>query len=196
TAAPLPNGITKIAPFPDTPFCLQTGLTPSNGSQIRTGACSSTPQGQIPSIDHMVSTLITSPENDATLDASKDINITIDNRNLNTGFFDNAESQYYIVPQTLGDNGNIQGHQHVTVQSLLSTGSAPDPRVFAFFKGLNAVAVGGRTLAVTIPGGTITVDGPTRICTMTGSDGHAPAIMPVAQRGSQDDCIRVTIINA
>ncbi|RKO93776.1 hypothetical protein BDK51DRAFT_15819, partial [Blyttiomyces helicus] len=177
-------------------FCKKSGQLPGNGSQIRSGFCSSTPQGSIPDINHMVSTLITAPANAATVDASKDLTITIDNLNLDTGFFDLAESQYYIVPQTLGQTGNVQGHQHVTVQSLLSTASAPDPKVFAFFKGLNTVAIGGRTLSVTIPGGTITVNGPTRICTITGSDGHAPAIMPVAQRGSQDDCIRVTVVNA
>jgi hypothetical protein len=31
---------------------------------------------------------------------------------------------------------------------------------------------------------------------MTGTNSHQPVIMPVAQRGAQDDCIRVNVINA
>ena len=41
----LPNGIASIQPFPPSAFCIGTKLTPSDGSQIKTGACSSTPQG-------------------------------------------------------------------------------------------------------------------------------------------------------
>jgi len=32
-----------------------------------------------------------------------------------------------------------------------------------------------------------------RCCTMASSFAHTPVIMPVAQRGSQDDCIRFTV---
>ncbi|RKO88532.1 hypothetical protein BDK51DRAFT_3463, partial [Blyttiomyces helicus] len=174
-------------------FCKKTGQLSGNGTQIKSGFCSSTPQGSIPTVDNMVSTIIVSPANAAVVDAAKDLVVKIDTLNLETGFFDLAASQYYIVPQTLNKQGQIQGHQHITIQPLQTTSSAPDPKVFAFFKGLNDRAPDGRTLQVTVPAGTLTQNGLFRICSITGSDGHAPAIMPVAQRGSQDDCIRISV---
>jgi hypothetical protein len=62
-----------------------------------------------------------------------------------------------------------------------------------FFKGLNDPAVDG-TLSVVIPAGTLPV-GLLRICSISGSESHQPVVMPVAQRGSQDDCIRVEVVN-
>ncbi|RKO87433.1 hypothetical protein BDK51DRAFT_24702, partial [Blyttiomyces helicus] len=99
-------------------------------------------------------------------------------------------------PQTLNAQGIVQGHQHITIQQLTSTQAAPDAQVFAFFKGLNDQALDGRTLAVNVPAGTFKTDGLYRICSMSGGDGHAPTIMPVAQRGAQDDCIRINVQNA
>ncbi|RKO85242.1 hypothetical protein BDK51DRAFT_33954 [Blyttiomyces helicus] len=84
----LPNGISTIAEFPDSPFCLQTGLTSSNGSQIKTGACASTPLGAIPKVENMVSSLITSPGFGDSVDGAKDTTVTLDILGLDTGFFD------------------------------------------------------------------------------------------------------------
>ncbi|CAG8833909.1 36870_t:CDS:1, partial [Racocetra persica] len=33
-----------------------------------------------------------------------------------------------------------------------------------------------------------------RLCTMSSTHSHQPVIMPVAQRGSQDDCIRFKVV--
>ncbi|KAI8822700.1 uncharacterized protein EV422DRAFT_410575 [Fimicolochytrium jonesii] len=178
-------------------FCKDTGLTPSDGTQIKDGACTSTPIGALPTTANMVSSLITSPSNGATLDASSDLLVTVDYRNLDTGFFSDPAKTYYTIPQTLNSDGVIQGHSHITIQPLGSkANAAPDARTFAFFKGLNDEAQNGRTLSVTVPGGTFTEDGVYRICSMSGSNSHQPVIMPVAQRGAQDDCIRVTVEGA
>ncbi|KAH6572497.1 hypothetical protein BASA62_003324 [Batrachochytrium salamandrivorans] len=70
---------------------------------------------------------------------------------------------------------------------------------FEFFKGINdrhTDGKQGRLLSATILAGQLTINGNYRICSITGSDSHQPVIMPVAQRGSQDDCIRVTVFNA
>lgn len=51
------GGSSSIGPFPETQFCKDTGLTPSDGTQIKNGACSSTPMGAIPTVNKMVTIL-------------------------------------------------------------------------------------------------------------------------------------------
>ncbi|KAJ3120990.1 hypothetical protein HK098_004079 [Nowakowskiella sp. JEL0407] len=185
----------NFKPFPENNFCKKSGQAEANGSQNKQGACSSTPQGSIPSVDKMVSTLIIQPDDGATIDAAKDNTVTIAMNNLQTGFFDDPQKQYYLFPQTLNDQGIIQGHQHITVQKMNGK-NVLDAKIFAFFKGLNAASKDGKTLSVTIPKGTLLQNGKHRICSLSGTFSHQPVIMPVAQRGAQDDCIRVNVVNA
>lgn len=114
-------------------------------------------------------------------------------RNLQTGKFSDAKKQYYTQPQQLNSNGKIFGHQHITVQEIRNGKSALDPRNFAFFQGINTRAKDGRTLSVTVPPNTFKRAGQYRICSISGTFTHQPVIMPVAQRGSQDDCIRINV---
>ncbi|KAI8924128.1 hypothetical protein BC831DRAFT_466949 [Entophlyctis helioformis] len=194
-----PAGVNSFNPQPPVGFCRQFGNVPAaDGSQRKEGGqmCSSTPQGLIPDVNKMVSTLITSPAFGSTVSNKNDITVRIDTANLATGFFALANEQYYMAPQTLDpQRGIIQGHQHITVQKLDNVNSAPNAKVFEFFKGLNEAATdnGGRKLEAVIPAGTIKQSGLYRICSITGTHTHQPVIMPVAQRGSQDDCIRLTI---
>ncbi|KAJ1550659.1 hypothetical protein HK096_005706, partial [Nowakowskiella sp. JEL0078] len=186
------NSFTASSPVA---FCLKSNQAKSDGSQNKAGSCSSTAQGSIPSFDRMVSSLIIQPNNAGTFDASKDTTVTVAFQNLQTGFFDDPQKQYYLFPQTLNSQGIIEGHLHVTMQQM-SGKSVLDARVFAFFKGLNAASTDGKTLSVTVPAGTIRANGQFRICSLSGTFSHQPVIMPVAQRGAQDDCIRVNVINA
>ncbi|KAI8999215.1 hypothetical protein BC832DRAFT_565397 [Gaertneriomyces semiglobifer] len=188
-----PNGIEKPRQFQTTDFCQASGLAASDGSQIRTGACSSTPQGAIPSVDNMLSTIITSPANQGTINARENVTVTINFLNMETGFFADPQAEYYLSPQTLNQQGIIQGHQHITVQEMQGANAALDPTKFVFFKGLNDRSADGSSLSVVIPAGTFQRNGLHRICSMAGTDGHQPPVMPVAQRGAQDDCIRVTV---
>ncbi|KAJ3124976.1 hypothetical protein HK098_000696 [Nowakowskiella sp. JEL0407] len=190
----LVNG-NSVDPIPPNQFCSDSGQALGDGSQNGDGFCSSVEQGSIPSLETMVSTLIVAPEYNETIDARKDFTVIIGIHNLETGFFDNPKTQYYLFPQTLNANGQIQGHQHITIQKLNGKGPM-DPKKFAFFKGLNKASDDGQTLAVTVPAGTIKESGEHRICSISGSFSHQPVIMPVAQRGAQDDCIRVHIENA
>jgi len=161
----------------------------SNGTQIRAGFCSSQIQGQIPAVDRMVSTLILVPRNGQKFVAGKNFTAEVAVRNFKTGFFSDAVNDYYDQAQTLDKNGVVQGHSHITIQKL-SGSSVPDPTVFAFFKGLNLQAKGGKlTQVVSLP-----LPGSYRMCTMSSSFTHQPVIMPVAQRGAQDDCVRFTIV--
>ncbi|CAG8453192.1 11203_t:CDS:2 [Scutellospora calospora] len=145
--------------------------------------------GEVPTVKNMVSSLIVSPTNGQTINENQAFDVKAATNNLITGFFSDPKTQYYTNPQTLGANGQIQGHSHITIQQL-NGNTPPDPQLFAFFQGLNNASVNG-ILAVTVAKGLPA--GNYRICTMTSSLSHQPLIMPVAQRGSQDDCIRINV---
>lgn len=101
-------------------FCKASKLGLSDGTQKRGGSCSSTPQGSLPSAQNMVSTLIVNPDNGAQVDASKDLLVRLNTRNLVTGFFDDPNAKYYLSPQTLDGSGRVQGHQHAVIQKIVS----------------------------------------------------------------------------
>ncbi|KAJ3086059.1 hypothetical protein HK102_013554 [Quaeritorhiza haematococci] len=145
----------------------------------------------------MVSTIFLSPSDSAQVDRTKNFTVTIKTLNMQLGNFDNPQTQYFMSPQTLTSDGVVIGHQHVVIQRLPDPNpTAPlDPREFDFFRGLDFQPESGNLLSVTVPAGTIKRDGVYRMCTLTGTKGHQPVIMPVAQRGAQDDCIRVEMIS-
>jgi len=165
----------------------------SNGTQIRAGCCSSTPQGEIPSFDQMTSSLIIFPKNGQTIKANKNFTARVAVQNLKTGFFSDAVNDYYDVSQKL-ERGVITGHSHITIQQIKNPNKVLDARIFAFFKGLNLAAKNGILEQVV---GTANTAGLTpgtyRMCTMSSSFTHQPVVMPVAQRGAQDDCIRFNV---
>ncbi len=57
-------------------------------------------------------------------------------KNLETGNFVNAQTNYYAAPQQLNGQGIIVAHSHVVVEKLssLDQTTPTDPTVFAFFK--------------------------------------------------------------
>ncbi len=149
--------------------------------------------GQIPAKDKMISTVITFPQNGQTIKAGQDFNITLQVNGLVAGTFTNADTTYYAAPQQL-QGGQVIGHTHVTVQDLgnsLNPSVPPDPTQFAFFKGINDAGNGKGGLAAIVAGGLPA--GNFRVCTLTSAGNHQPVIMPVAQRGSQDDCTKFTV---
>ncbi|GBC00711.1 hypothetical protein RclHR1_03950007 [Rhizophagus clarus] len=170
--------------------CKISDLKKGNGTQNKEGSCVETFMGEIPDIDHMISTLIRFPRNNEVIEENKPFTIKIQIRHLATGFFDDPATQYYLFPQTLDKRGCIQGHSHVTVQKLTGD-DIPDPKVFAFFKGLNDKSDDG-ILTADVDNGLPA--GKYRLCTMSASFGHQPVLMPVAQRGAQDDCVRFRVI--
>jgi len=166
-------------------------LTPADGTQQRNiETCSKTELGEIPLASKMPSTLILFPENASKLPANKSFTIKIKSINLHTGNFDNATSQYLLFSQQLDNNGLILGHIFVTIQQLdsIGTDSSLNAEVFAFFKGLNIAAGANGILTQDVSDGLPA--GSYRLCTMASSFALQPVVMPVAQRGAQDDCIR------
>jgi hypothetical protein len=173
-------------------FCEKTGETPTNGLQVKGGSCSSTVQGSIPATAKMVSTLIIEPEYGQKICVGEPFDVVLRMSNIETGHFANPITEYYALPQALNDEGLIKGHSHVTIQALTSRDTPPDAQVFAFFLGLNDPAKDGKLVAKVVAG--LPAVGLYRICTLAGSEGHQPVIMPVAQRGAQDDCIRINVV--
>lgn len=197
----LPNGVAALVPIDPSGFCtdkISESVFAANGTQLKVSgqSCSSNTLGSTPSVDNMVSTLIVSPESGADLDASIENKVVLDTSNLVSGFFSDANLQYYLAPQSLAF-GFVQGHQHITMQQLDGKNVLPAKK-FDFFKGINDAAVdpNKRSLEATIAPGTLLANGAFRICSITGSDTHQPIISPVQRRGPQDDCIRVNVINA
>lgn len=153
-----------------------------------------TVMGKIPSTANMISSLITSPKLGEVVTASQTFTISVQTKGLAAGSFTNATSTYYSAPQNLNGQGQIIGHTHVTVQDLgnsLNPGAVPDPTLFAFFKGINDDGNGNGLLSATVTGGL--PPGNYRVCTMTSSSNHQPVLMPVAQRGAQDDCTKFVV---
>jgi len=168
-------------------------LRQANGTQILTGVCSNTPQGSIPKVNKMPSTLILSPSNGQRIKSGKAFTIEVKVRNLDTGFFSDPAVTYNAFPQELNKNGVIRGHQHVTIEFLGRKGTdMPDATKFAFFKGLNVPAEDG-ILTVEVEEG-LKVKGVYRLCTIMSSFSHQYVVLPKAQRGASDDCCRFTIV--
>jgi len=172
-------------------FC--SGQTLTNGLQITTGSCNGIPMGEIPAKTAMVSSIITNPQTGVAIDSDTTFNITVQMSNLAAGQFTNADATYFAVPQTL-NNGIVSGHTHVTVQDLgndLNPTQALDATQFAFFKGINDAGNGQGLLSAEVDGGLPA--GNYRVCTMASAANHQPVIMPVAQRGTADDCTKFTV---
>jgi hypothetical protein len=151
--------------------------------------------GDIPAKTNMVSSIITFPlYGSATIESDTTFNITIQMANLVAGVFTNPDATYYAAPQALS-GGKIIGHTHVTVQDMgssLNPTTALDPTKFAFFKGINDAGNGQGLLTATVTGGLPA--GNYRACTLASSSNHQPVLMPVAQRGTADDCTKFTVI--
>jgi len=172
-------------------FC--SGQTLTNGLQITTGSCNGIPMGQIPAKTAMVSSTILNPQTGVSIPSDTTFNITVQMANLAAGQFTNADATYFSVPQTL-TNGIVSGHTHVTVQDLggsLNPSTALDATQFAFFKGINDAGNGQGLLSAVVTGGLPA--GNYRVCTMASSANHQPVIMPVAQRGTADDCTKFVV---
>ncbi|RIA85628.1 hypothetical protein C1645_830480 [Glomus cerebriforme] len=169
-------------------------LPPTDGKQIPGGSFSSTIQGTIPSVNKMTSSLIISPSNEAVIKPNKSFLVKVLVDNLETGHFSDPDTQYYTKPQQLNDHGVIKGHIHVTIQSLEGN-RPPNSKEFGFFKGVEDKSKKGLSVVnvVSEDGTRGLPNGRYRICSMSSSVSHQPLIMPIAKRGAQDDCIRITV---
>ena len=115
-------------------------------------------------------------------------------KNLDTGFFTNTASNYYSAPQTLGDSGNVRGHSHFVIEALDSINQTTplDNTKFAFFQGVNTAADGQGNLNVQVTAGLPA--GTYRVASINAAANHQPVLAPVAQHGSLDDMVYVSLV--
>jgi len=173
-------------------FCLTVPNLPiTNGLQITTGSCNPAPIGSIPSVNNMPSAKFTFPTNGGTVTANQAFTINMAISNLDAGHFTNAQKNYFAAPQQLNSQGTIIGHTHVVAELLsgLDQTTPTNPNVFAFFKGIDGAAVNGIVSANVTAG---LPAGAYRLCSINSSSNHQPAIVPIAQHGSLDDCVYFT----
>ncbi|KAK9781573.1 putative Ribosomal protein s17 [Seiridium cardinale] len=173
-------------------FC--AGETLTNGLQQKQGSCNGIPMGKMPASTKMISAVFVNPQNGDNIAANTDFSIQVQMANLAAGTFTNPDSTYYSAPQDLDNTGIVIGHTHVSVQDTgnsLNPTQPLDASQFAFFKGINDAGNGNGLLAADVAGGLPA--GNYRVCSMTGAANHQPVLMPVAQRGPQDDCVRFTV---
>lgn len=173
-------------------FCAGTGQPVTNGLQQTGGSCNPVPMGQIPASTAMPSCKFTNPANGATIPANTNFTISMAVSNMDTGNFVNAATNYYAAPQQLNAQGLIIAHSHVVVESLSSLGQTTptNPQKFAFFKGLNAAAVGG-ILSAEVAGGLPA--GAYKVSSINAAANHQPVLAPIAQHGSMDDVSYFTV---
>ena len=189
-------GVNNFNPQPQVDFCKQSGAGEASGKQATGGGhmCSSTPQGLLPDVKKMVSTMITTPQSGATVDAAQGFQVKFSTINFNGGFAANPDTQYLMAPQTLDpQNGFIQGTHLLSIQHLARLDQAPNAAGVDFFSIVEAKSNGKGDFTVDIPAGSLKQKGTYRICTMAAAATFQPVVMPVAQRGAQDDCVRVKV---
>lgn len=136
--------------------------------------------GDIPSRNNMISAIILNPKNGEDLQENQSFNVDVQVDNLVAGSFTNPDVTYYSAPQQLV-GGKVQGHSHVTIQSLgnnINAQNPPDPDNFVFFKGINDPGNGQGGLSAQVNGGLPA--GVYRLCTINSASNHQPVIMPVS----------------
>lgn len=175
-------------------FC--KGKTITNGNQNTNGSCNSIPMGNIPAKTNMISSIILYPQPGDIVVAHQTFTVSIQTSHLRAGYLVNPGAVYYTAPQDLDENGDIIGHSHITIQNIgeLRTTKVPDPSTFAYFKGLDDAGNGKGLLSTTVDGGL--APGWYRVCSMIAARNHQPVVMPVAQRGAQDDCTKFEVAYA
>lgn len=150
--------------------------------------------GDIPAKTAMVSSAIQFPTTGGKdIPSDTSFNVTVQMINLVAGSFTDADATYYAAPQFL-EGGKIVGHTHITIQDMgksLNPATPLDPTKFAFFKGINDAGNGQGLLTAVVLGGLPA--GNYRVCTLASASNHQPVLMPVAQRGTCDDCTKFVV---
>ncbi|KAF9527727.1 hypothetical protein CPB83DRAFT_855530 [Crepidotus variabilis] len=174
-------------------YCLTVPNLPiTNGKQITTGSCNPAPIGAIPSVDNIPSSKFESPLNFDTIKAGQSFTVVMNIKNMETGFFVNAQANYFGAPQQLNGQGQVKGHSHIVIEKLdsLKQTTPTNPKVFAFFKGLNSAAQGGKLTASVDKG---LEAGFYKLSSINTASNHQPIIAPVAQHGCIDDAVYFTV---
>lgn len=120
------------------------GKTITNGLQVQGGSCNPVPMGDIPNKANQPSAKFLFPTNLANVGVNQPFTVKMAIQGMQTGFFVNANTNYFAAPQQLNAQGQIIGHSHFVIQALPSvTSTSPlDPTVFAFFQCVQSLSHG------------------------------------------------------
>ncbi|KAH6917132.1 hypothetical protein BKA70DRAFT_1251419 [Coprinopsis sp. MPI-PUGE-AT-0042] len=173
-------------------FCKTVNKPLTNGNQVVDGSCNPAPMGVIAARNRMPTSKFEFPANGGTVPANQAFTIRMNIQNLETGFFVNAQQNYFSAPQQVNAQGIIQGHSHVVIQKLesLDQTTVLDPERFEFFKGLNAPAAGGSLTAEVTNG---LAPGVYKLSSINSAANHQPVLVAVAQHGALDDTVYFTV---
>ncbi|KAH9964604.1 hypothetical protein BC827DRAFT_945779 [Russula dissimulans] len=168
-------------------FCDTVDKPLTNGQQIKNGSCNVAPMGVIAPAANMPSCKFVFPKNFDTVKAHTQFEIRMALKHLDAGHFTNADTNYFAAPQQLNAQGDIIGHTHFVIEELdaFNTTTPSDPTKFAFFKGVNTPADANGVVSANVTGGL--PQGKYRLSSINTSQNHAPVLVSIAQRGSQDD---------
>lgn len=165
--------------------CLLVNKPLTNGQQVKTGSCNTTPMGRLLAKNKLPSSTFKSPPNFSTIPANQAFTIEMTTSNMVTGNFVNAAANYYIAPAQTDASGTLIAHTHVAIQKMDSFDQSTllDPLTFTFFKGLNDPAVNG-IVSTTVAGGVPA--GFYRMASINSAANHQPVLSSVEEHGSLD----------
>jgi hypothetical protein len=131
------------------------------------------------------------PKNMDTLPSDTSFVVQMAVKNLETGNFVNAQTNYYSAPQQLDATGAVIGHSHFVIEALdsLAQTTPLDNTKFAFFQGVNTKADAKGILSVNVTAGLPA--GYYRLASINSAANHQPVLVAVAQHGSLDDMVYV-----
>jgi hypothetical protein len=175
-------------------FCLTQNVPLTDGKQIRAGSCNVVPMGRIIPKANLPSSKFVFPKNFSTLKANEPFTIQMKVKNMELGFFTNAQLNYYAAPAQLNDANIIVGHTHVVIEPLTSLDQTEpaDPTKFAFFKGVNSPPNGNGVVTADVAKGLAA--GTYRLFSINTAANHMPVLASVAQHGCLDDGIYFTVV--
>ena len=155
----------------------------------QTPGCIGSTLGLLPSSAKMPATQITTPLSGSTIPVSA-LKVTLKVTNFNAVAGNKA---YLSMPQQLGRNGFINGKIQLSIQKL--DANVADAADTLFFRVGGGVSDSVSNAVFNVPQSIIKLaqGGRLRICSILGGDSLQPVVMPVAQRGAQDDCVRVFV---
>ena len=149
--------------------------------------------GVIAPTTNMPSSKFVSPKNLDTIRANTTFAVIMAVKHLATGFFTNPESTYYSAPQQLNSDNDTIGHTHFVIEQLSSIISTvpTDPSTFAFFSAVNNPADVQGNVYINVTGGL--PPGVYKLSSINTSANHVPVLVAVAQHGSLDDAVYVSV---
>lgn len=173
-------------------FCKDVDLPITDGQQLVGGSCNPAPMGSIPNKENMPTSKFVFPPNGGIVPANQAFTVKMVIKNLETGNFVNADTNYFAAPQQLNPQGLIRGHSHVVIEKLTSLNQTTptDPNAFFFFKGLNGKADANGILTADVDKGF--PPGFYKLSSINSAANHQPVLAPLAQHGSLDDAVYVS----